>query len=150
MPLKNCNDLPGLSAPAGITTCFYCNEGELLGKMQDPEYLNQSNGCGPFTTIAGIIPGWWVPDLGFTTACDFHDCCYGWCGALKPWCDHMFKLKMQAICDEAYGGSTLLAEDWAICWAEAQAFHSAVANHPKGQEAFDNAQDKACKICCCP
>ncbi len=152
--LKNCEDLPGCETPEGIRKCFPCNEGDVMGQKQNPEYPNQSNGCGPFSDLLGVISGWWIPDsppglpeVSFTSPCDFHDCCYGWCSAQRPWCDHMFYIKMIQQCEAIYSG-WFFAEKLGQCYGWAQIYKNAVVQH--GQDAFDAAQKEACIDCCCP
>lgn len=137
--------------PGTYLKCSPCNPGDTTGKQQDSTKKNESNGCGPFF-LFWKIPGGWVfkenpsglSGCSFTSACDFHDCCYGWCQAGKDSCDTGFYDRMKAICDSC------TTKKWskALCYFWAEQYYKGVAK--LGGKAYDGAQKEVCRQCCCP
>lgn len=119
------------------------------------------NGCGPEgginTHIFGnqdIIPDQPLGLADFYSACAGHDCCYGTCQSDKSACDLNFAADLIAICEAEYQqyrsiSPILAAAQYAACVEVAQIYYHEVSSDPKGQEAYDTAQNEDCK-CCCP
>ena len=135
--------------PEKYTICHDCDITTGWGRKQNLSYINTSNGCGPFSPfLFGAVPGEVIPDnptimsgCSFTPACDFHDCCYGWCGEPKNNCDEEFHQKMLTICREC--------TSWAVprnyCFILAWIYTRAVANF--GDDAYASGQEDACEPC---
>jgi len=97
---------------------------------------------------------WVVPDQGlvpgtpvyfdFTSACEWHDDCYGQCGVSRASCDSGFRDIMLAWCDGAYG-SWYQFVPRAICRSLAYVYYGAVRG--LGEGPFCNAQEASR---CCP
>ena len=102
-----------------------------------------SNGCGSKTFPVPDNP-MHLPGCSFTSACDYHDCCYGTCGSGKLACDWGFYVRMLAqcnICGDIYGN---LAKD--DCEKYAKTYYGAVTVVAWGP--WDSAQSSACESCC--
>jgi RHS repeat-associated protein len=91
---------------------------KLRGRGGDPRLAGTRNGpFGPACGSGGSAT--WIPDGSWKRACEFHDTCYGTCGANKEVCDLMFLLKTGNLF--YYGAISLF-----------------------GGEPFEEAQSKAC------
>jgi len=127
-----CPSVPGLGQPCGPS-----------GKKQSTKPVT-SNGCGSKDTP-------WVPDnpiglpgCSFASACDYHDCCYGTCGAGKAGCDGGFLGRMlsQCVLCGAIYGPVIFDE----CNGYATAYYLAVWKY--GGDPYDSGQADNCEDCC--
>ena len=91
-------DTPCPQLPGSVNTCLPS------GKKQSSKTM-YSNGCGSHAIPVPDNPVG-LPGCSFSTACDYHDCCYGACGASKDGCDIGFWGRMMeqcATCGVIYG-----------------------------------------------
>lgn len=119
---------------------------------------SEYNGCGPQSGL-DLIPGVsathgdWIPDspfdlANFFNACKGHDCCYGNCGAPKESCDGDFLLDMEAACQSAWGGDSLLdGVGMAYCVSVAKVYYDAVSGTQTGTDAYNAGQNEVCDCC---
>lgn len=158
--MRKACDAAGFSTPAKYNKCSPCNKGDVKGTWQRKSYNNESNGCGPFAPIFGVIPGGWVPDnpmgrpgCSFSTACDYHDCCYGWCGTTQAECDAGFLASMKATCRGCisigilFFSPQMYLQELAKCYSLAELYAWAVRQGGDGAHA--SGQSDACEECCC-
>ena len=88
-----------------------------------------ANGCGP----AGY--GWTIPDLGFTSACDWHDRCYGTLGLPRGYCDDGMYDRAKRICE------TRSPATYADCVHTATLYYLAVSKF--GESPYQAGQEEA-------
>jgi hypothetical protein len=150
---KNCAGLSVGKTPPCLLECGPCHKGEGWGLRQDPNYRNESNECGAFRVAFGLLPGEWFvsnePHHGasFVDACDFQDCCYGWCRSGRDFCDARYYVMMGEACDAAFSG-LLVGGTRASCRRTATARYNKARND--GGVEYERRQNEACALCCCP
>ncbi|KAK4102500.1 hypothetical protein N658DRAFT_469086 [Parathielavia hyrcaniae] len=106
---------------------------------KSPPVPQSSNGCGP-----ADWRGWFVPNLEFESACNFHDICWGVCSETMASCNTEFLSRMLAICAAEHDpGSRMLA----ACNNLAHFYHSKVSG-PAGAEVYTRAQQQYCHCAC--
>ncbi len=129
------------------------NLADCPNRVQNPNYPNTPNGCGPEGIGGYIIPD--CQDVGddfighfpicFTPSCNNHDTCYGTCSTdpgKKAACDDAFQRDIQAQCDAADFPDPVMKSR---CYGYAQNYADAVRTF--GDGAYDDAQKGACKCC---
>lgn len=126
----------------------------LLGGLNTYTYVggNPASKTDPMGLLvcgaAGSFSAYFIPDYfvflappsaaNFTPACQWHDDCYGKCGASKVACDTGFYSRTVQQCRTMVGGALI------PCLLAAQTYYEAVNN--LGGSAYDAAQKK-CKGC---
>ncbi|KXX74699.1 hypothetical protein MMYC01_207957, partial [Madurella mycetomatis] len=106
---------------------------------RDPPVPLTSNGCGP-----ADWRGYFVPNLEFEDACNFHDVCWSTCSETMTSCNTEFLNRMLAICAREHGAGTRML---AVCNNLARFYHSKVSG-PAGAEVYTGAVQRYCECVC--
>ena len=131
--------------PNDVYKCSPCPRGAVVGRTQNRRYRNERNGCGPFDfrhhIVGDRIRG--LPRCILIGACDFHDCCQGWCGRTKQTCDEGFRNRLIRVCLGCTARRSLARR---ICMTWVLEYYYWVRDE---RDSYEKAQREACQPCCC-
>lgn len=106
---------------------------------KDPPRPVTSNGCGPQDWRQ-----YFIPNLEFESACDYHDVCWSTCSQTMDSCNAGFINRMKAICTASHAPKSRIL---AACNNLAEFYLSKVSG-PSGSEVYTQSVADFCQCEC--